>query len=112
MIRIVFLFALIATRLPAQQRMVDEIRNWNGTTGLWWAGHNSWIIKSGDLVVATDLILSEEMRIAPSPITPEELAPLLDISFVTHAHDDHFNEYTTRILIQKSKCIFVLPESC
>jgi hypothetical protein len=35
-------------------RMIDEIRKHNDGTALWWAGHNSWIIKSGDLVVSTD----------------------------------------------------------
>ena len=31
---------------------------------------------------------------------------------MTHAHGDHFNEYTSQILLEKSKCLFVMPESC
>src|SRR5262245_11102122 len=93
-------------------RMIDEIRSHKEGIGLWWAGHNSWIIKSGDIVVSTDLYLEDGERIAPPPITPEEIASEIDISFVTHGHGDHFNEYTTKILLEKSSCVFVMPESC
>jgi L-ascorbate 6-phosphate lactonase len=93
-------------------RMIDQIRSHKSGTSVWWAGQDSWIIKSGDLVIATDLFLENSGRIAPAPITPEELAGILDISFVTHAHGDHFEEYTSRILLEKSKCLFVMPESC
>lgn len=109
---------LVITRLSSavfaqvDNRMIDDIRKHTDGTAVWWAGHNSWIIKSGDLVVSTDLYLENGTRIAPSPITPEEIATEIDISFVTHAHGDHFNEYTTRILLEKSSCIFVMPESC
>lgn len=94
------------------KRMIDEIKAHKEGTAVWWAGHNSWIIKSGDLVVSTDLYLENDTRIASSPITPEEIATEIDISFVTHAHGDHFNEYTSRILLEKSSCLFVMPESC
>jgi L-ascorbate metabolism protein UlaG (beta-lactamase superfamily) len=109
---------LVITNLSAvtfgqvDKRMIDEIRTNTAGTAVWWAGHNSWIIKSGDLVVSTDLYLENHTRIEPAPITPEEIASEIDISFVTHAHGDHFNEYTSRILLEKSSCIFVMPESC
>lgn len=96
----------------ATTNMVDDIRAHKEGIGIWWAGHNSWIIKYGELVVATDLYLENSLRIAPAPITPEELAAEVDISFVTHAHGDHFNEYTSRVLLEKSSCIFVMPETC
>lgn len=92
--------------------MIDDIKAHTSGTALWWAGHNSWLIKSDSLLVATDLFLEHQNRIAPLPITAEELASELDISFVTHAHGDHFNPYTTRILLEQSSCIFVMPESC
>jgi L-ascorbate 6-phosphate lactonase len=95
-----------------ENRMIDDIKRHADGNAVWWAGHNSWIIKSGDLVVSTDLYLENHTRIAPAPITPEEIASEIDISFVTHAHGDHFNEYTSRILLEKSSCIFVMPESC
>lgn len=94
------------------KRMMEEIKAHQTGTALWWAGHNSWIIKSEGLVVTTDLYLENSLRLAPSPITAEEIAAEVDISFVTHAHGDHFNEHTSRILLEKSSCIFVMPESC
>lgn len=93
-------------------KLITAIKAHREGTDLWWAGHNSWLIKSGDLLIATDLWLEDGYRFEPSPITAEELAGELDISFVTHAHDDHFNKYTTSILVRQSKCIFVIPESC
>ena len=94
------------------ERIIDQIRNHKTGTAVWWAGQDSWVIKSGDLVIANDLFLENTERITPAPITPEEIASVIDISFVTHAHGDHFEEYTSRILVEKSSCIFVLPESC
>jgi L-ascorbate 6-phosphate lactonase len=107
------LFILLNWTCSGQNgRMIDEIRNHNEGLAVWWAGQDSWIIKSGDLVIATDLFLENTGRIAPAPVTPEELAPVLDISFITHGHGDHFEEYTSRILLEKSSCTFVMPESC
>lgn len=108
------LIAALAPTAWAQQnsKMIDEIKQHQAGIGLWWAGHNSWIIKSGNLVVATDLYLENNLRLAPSPITAEELASEIDVSFVTHAHGDHFNEHTSRVLLEKSSCVFVMPESC
>ena len=94
------------------QRMINEIKDHKTGTAVWWIGHNSWVIKSNDLVIATDLFLTEQNRIDPCPISPEELADVIDISFITHGHGDHFNEYTSRILLEKSSCLFVIPESC
>lgn len=118
MIRRYWLIACLIAAVPrcliAQEegKMIKEIKAHRNGTALWWAGHNSWIVKSGDLIVTTDLYLENGMRLAPSPITAEEIAPEVDISFVTHAHGDHFNEHASRILLEKSSCIFVMPESC
>jgi L-ascorbate 6-phosphate lactonase len=107
------LFSISYTSHSQQEkRLIDDIRAHQEGTAVWWAGHNSWIIKSGDLVVTTDMWLENQTRISPAPITPEELATEIDISFVTHAHGDHFNESTSRVLLEKSSCIFVMPESC
>lgn len=109
----IFLLCLLNPPLSGQNRsMIDQIRDQKSGTAVWWAGNDSWIIKSGDLVIATDLFLEEQNRIEPCPVKPEEIADVLDISFVTHAHGDHFNAYTSRILLEKSSCLFVLPESC
>jgi len=95
-----------------EKSLIEQIRNHKDGITVWWAGHDSWIIKSGDLVVGTDLFLEDHERIHPSPITARELGPVLDISFVTHWHNDHFNQATSKTLVETSQCIFVLPESC
>lgn len=110
---LILLILLVCQPLYSQSRqMIDEIRVHKEGIKLWWAGHNSWIIKSDDLVVTTDLFLKDANRFEPPPITPEEIAGVIDVSFVTHAHSDHFNRYTSRILLENSDCIFVMPESC
>jgi hypothetical protein len=103
---------LNALAFSQNARMIDQIRDKKTGTDVWWAGQDSWIIRSGDLVIGTDLYLDNTERIAPAPVTPGELAGVIDISFVTHAHGDHFDEFTTKILVEKSSCIFVMPESC
>ena len=103
---------VIAPISGQNNRMIDSIKGHKTGTAVWWIGNNSWIIKSDDLVIATDLFLAEQNRIDPCPVSPEEIAEVLDISFITHGHGDHFNEYTSRILLEKSSCLFVIPESC
>jgi len=95
-----------------ESRMLDQILSQKSGTSVWWAGQDSWIIKSESLVVATDLFLENAGRIAPAPVTPEEIAGVLDISFITHSHGDHFEEFTSKILLERSSCIFIMPESC
>lgn len=119
---VIFLLAIYASAYTYGQnnRMIDDIRNLESGTMVWWAGNNSWIIKSDDLVIATDLFLEERppnadgtpFRIVPCLLTPEEIAGVLDIHFITHGHGDHFNEYTCRILLEHSSCLFVIPENC
>ena len=109
----VLLFLILASSASGQdKRMVDEIKAHKTGIAVWWIGQGSWIIKSDDLVISTDLFLENRGRIAPSPITPEEIASVLDIAFITHGHGDHFEEYTSRILAEKSSCMFVIPENC
>ena len=113
--KIIIFFAAITFSVPVfsqQNRLIDEIKGHTSGTAVWWAGHNSWLIKSGDVLISTDLYLENWNRYELPPITPEEIASELDVSFVTHAHGDHFNEYTSRILLEKSSCLFVMPESC
>lgn len=104
---------LTALMLNAQtDQLVDEIQSHKTGLGLWWTGHNGWIMKSGDLVISTDILLDYDKRALPSSISVDELAEHLDISIITHGHKDHFDRSTTLTLIKKSKCLFVLPESC
>ncbi len=100
--------------LPAQSqgspgRMIDEIKAHTSGLAVWWTGHNGWLIKYNDVLVGTDLALESKERSNLSPITAEELAGELDISFVSHDHGDHFERETSAILQEKGHCIFVLP---
>lgn len=93
-------------------KLIDQIEAYGGELGIWWTGHNGWILKSSGIVFATDLVLDDPGREVPSPVSAAELAGVLDISFVTHAHGDHFNGPTSKVLAQESSCLFVLPKSC
>lgn len=108
-------FAL-AQKYPEQtipaRRIVDEIRAQRSGLNVWWTGHNGWLIKSGDVLIGTDLVVDQNDRLYGSPISAAELAPELDVSFVTHGHGDHFNRPTSRVLVEKSNCTFVIPRSC
>jgi L-ascorbate metabolism protein UlaG (beta-lactamase superfamily) len=97
--------------IPAR-RIREEIAAHHTGIAVWWTGHNGWLIKSGNRLIGTDLATEDEARLYQSPISAEELAPLLDIAFITHRHGDHFNRKTTRILAEKSRCVFVLPANC
>jgi L-ascorbate 6-phosphate lactonase len=112
LLTILFAICIISSVFSQEERLVDQIRNHKSGTGIWWIGHDTWIIKTGNLVFVTDIFIEDKTRIAPSPITPEEVASVVDISFVSHSHGDHFNVPNSRVLLEKSKCLFVLPESC
>lgn len=92
--------------------LAAEIREENHGISVWWAGHNSWLVKSGELLISTDLMLDTVNRIAPLPVTTGEIARDLDISFITHGHGDHFHRQTTATLVAQSQCLFVMPENC
>jgi L-ascorbate metabolism protein UlaG (beta-lactamase superfamily) len=92
--------------------LLDEIRQHDNGVAIWWTGHNGWLIKSDGLLIGTDLVLDDPSREHASPISAAVLASELDISFVTHVHGDHFNGPTSRLLAEKSECLFVLPKSC
>jgi L-ascorbate 6-phosphate lactonase len=97
--------------IPAR-RIRDEIQAHHSGIAVWWTGHNGWLIKSGDRLIGIDLTTEDEGRLYQSPISADELAPLLDVSFITHRHGDHFNRKTSRILAEKGKCLFVMPTTC
>ncbi len=92
--------------------MLDEIRQHRSGLAIWWTGHNGWLIKSDNLLLGTDLVLDDPGRAQASPISATEVADELDICFITHGHGDHFSGPTSRVLARRSKCVFVLPQSC
>src|SRR4051812_11352423 len=71
--------------IPAR-KIRDEVAAHRQGLAVWWTGHNGWLIKSDHLLVSTDLCTEDVGRLYLAPISAEELAPLLDVAFVTHGH--------------------------
>jgi len=95
------------------RQIVMEIERHDAGLGIWWTGHNGWLLKADGVLVGTDLVLADPARREnPPPVDLAQVAKLLDVSFVTHGHGDHFNGPTTRYLVSESDCMFVLPVSC
>ena len=92
--------------------VLNQIRSHHKGIAVWWMGNAGWLIKSDGLLIGTDLTLDNDEKIQPPPLTAAEIAPDLDVVFVTHHHSDHCNPETLRILAQRGKCIFVLPQPC
>jgi L-ascorbate metabolism protein UlaG (beta-lactamase superfamily) len=108
-----FVFAQTETfeQIPSRQ-ILEEIKAHNSGMAIWWTGHNGWLIKSDDILIGTDLALESKDRQVTAPISAAELAPELDISFITHEHGDHFERETSRILAKQGNCLFVMPANC
>ncbi|WP_285565059.1 MBL fold metallo-hydrolase [Streptomyces sp. RTGN2] len=73
-----------------------------GTTCVTWAGHASWIIRTGGLTVLADPVWSRRILGTPARITPvgvpwEELPPV-DAVVISHNHYDHLDAPTLRRL--------------
>ncbi|HEU5317845.1 MAG TPA: MBL fold metallo-hydrolase [Chloroflexota bacterium] len=77
-----------------------------------WLGNAGWLIRGQDHLIGIDLDLERATRLHPAPVSSQDLAPVLDALFVTHAHGDHFGEHTARVLAAQSSCAFVLPATC
>lgn len=103
---------LFANANKAENPVVNQIRSHHKGIAIWWTGNDGWLIKSGDLLIGTDLTLDNDDKVQPPPVTASDIAPDLDVVFVTHHHGDHCNPETLRILAQRGKCIFVLPSPC
>lgn len=80
--------------------------------GVCWLGNLGWLLRAEGKLIAFDLDLDRESRLQPSPISTEDLAPVLDAMLITHEHGDHFSGPTSKILNEKSACQFVLPANC
>ncbi|MGC9350069.1 MAG: MBL fold metallo-hydrolase [Anaerolineae bacterium] len=92
--------------------ILEELTSAAGDISLCWLGNLSWLIHTQGRLIAFDLDLDHDLRLQPPPISTEELAPVLDVLFITHEHGDHFNAATGRILVERSDCLFVVPASC
>ncbi|TFG95135.1 MAG: MBL fold metallo-hydrolase [Calditrichales bacterium] len=114
---LIIILASFLQNLPGQQsdapvRIIDEIKAHKTGMAVWWTGHNGWLIKYNDTLIGTDLALESDERAVIAPVTAAELAPELDISFITHEHGDHFERETSRMLARDGHCLFVMPSNC
>lgn len=101
-----------AQKTFSKGKLLKEIQSHKEGLAVWWTGHNGWLIKYNDILIGTDLALESKDRAIASPISAEELAAELDISFITHEHGDHFERETSKILSQNGECVFVMPSNC
>ena len=112
-----FFLSLLTQYLPAQQseppaRIICEIKAHKSGMAIWWTGHNGWLIKYNEKLIGTDLALESEEREVMAPVSAAELAPELDVAFISHEHGDHFERETSRILADSGTCLFVMPSNC
>ena len=95
-----------------QDGILDQLLTTPAGLAVCWLGNLSWLIHGAGQLVAFDLDLDHDLRLRPSPIPTEEIAPVLDVLFITHEHGDHFNATTGSMLVERSDCLFVIPASC
>lgn len=97
----------------AEAGKLEEMLSVRERLAVCWMGNAGWLVGAEGQLIAFDLDLDPGgMRIAEPPMSAEEIAPGLDVHFITHGHGDHFNTYTCRILGESSQCVFVLPANC
>lgn len=93
-------------------RMLQEIQNRGAGVAFWWVGNAGWVFGTRDLLLGIDLDLEMAQKVRRPVVLAEELAPLLDVAFVTHHHGDHSNRPTLGALTRLGRCEFVLPKTC
>lgn len=93
-------------------RLLEQLTASPPDLAVCWLGNLGWLIHAGTQLVAFDLDLDHDLRLNPAPIPTEEIAPVLDVLFITHEHGDHFNATTAAILAERSDCLFVVPATC
>jgi L-ascorbate metabolism protein UlaG (beta-lactamase superfamily) len=110
---------LMSQERPASIPIAPQLGQSVEGLDLWWTGNAGWLMRRGDVLLGVDLILEEEPFLDEFSMTVRYDRPLraadlggLTYSIVTHAHGDHFGRVTSRVLLERSKCRFVLPRSC
>ncbi|MFF4367660.1 MBL fold metallo-hydrolase [Streptomyces sp. NPDC001594] len=73
-----------------------------GEVGVTWAGHASWVVRTGGLTVLTDPVWSRRILGTPARMTPPgvpwEQLPPVDAVVISHNHYDHLDAPTLRRL--------------
>ncbi|MFK0252462.1 MBL fold metallo-hydrolase [Streptomyces sp. NPDC090445] len=73
-----------------------------GTACVTWAGHASWVVRTGGLTVLTDPVWSRRILATPPRMTPVGIRwadlPPVDAVVISHNHYDHLDAPTLRRL--------------
>ncbi|WP_235978303.1 MBL fold metallo-hydrolase, partial [Streptomyces lycii] len=73
-----------------------------GETAVTWAGHASWVLRTGGLTVLTDPVWSRRILGTPARVTPVgvpwETLPPVDAVVISHNHYDHLDAPTLKRL--------------
>jgi L-ascorbate metabolism protein UlaG (beta-lactamase superfamily) len=104
--------ALLIAMVLAAATLPQQVREHRQGLAVWWLGNAGWLIKSNEILIATDPDLETAGKIQPPPVSAPELAGLIDVVFVTHHHGDHCNTPTLRALAQGGRTTFVIPRTC
>ena len=60
---------LFANANNSGDSIVHQIRSHHKGIAIWWTGNDGWLIKSGDLLIGTDLTLDNDDKVQPPPVT-------------------------------------------
>ena len=104
--------------------VIRQIRTHTSGTALWWLGNAGWALKSDNVLLLIDpviemseddptlseidLPLVHELPLRASELFEDDL----DLCLVSHAHGDHLARRTIPTLARRTRCRFVVPESC
>lgn len=108
--------------LPFKETLAERLAAGPGeATSLYWLGQAGFVIDAGGRRLVIDPYLSDSLarkyrgtrfpheRMAPAPVTPEELGHV-DLVLVTHHHTDHMDGETLSALASRLPALqFVVP---
>ena len=90
---------------------LEELLQYKNGLNILWTGNDGWLLWDGKRLIGFDLDLCSNIRKEKSNMNIELLREKLDVLFITHAHDDHFNLATIAKLLPID-CHFIIPQSC
>lgn len=86
------------------QKAIQEIKHEKVQSGatIWQIYNHGWIVKTASVTIGFDLYDFWNSQLF------QNLAELLDVSFISHSHKDHYSRYLSEILLELKKPV-VLP---
>ena len=62
-----------------EHKLIDDIKAHTSGMAIWWTGHNGWLIKQDSIFIGTDLVLENEDRQSPAPVSAAEIARIGEV---------------------------------